>query len=131
MTSNDPVVTQPPGWVLTIRARLDPIFTPARREALSRVLAATIMGLQGVGILTADKAALWSQLGVAAIGLVYALLWAGTSIRAALYSVILVGSSVLLAYGIADSVNWAIILASVGQAFGITTAAAKAQPPSG
>jgi hypothetical protein len=132
MTSNDPAVTadsSAPGWVLWIRAKLDPIFPPSRRETIARVISAVIMGLTATGALTADKAALWTQLGVAAVGLLFALLYAGTSIRAALYSVIIVASSLLAVYGIAQNVDWAIIIASVGQAFGITTAAAKAQPP--
>jgi hypothetical protein len=132
MTSNDQTVTkqsQPPGWVLWIRSKLDPVFTPARREAINRALSAIIIGLTATGTLTADKAALWTQLGVAGVGLLFALLYAGTSVRAALYSVIVVGSSLLAVYGIAQNVDWAIIVACVGQAFGITTAAAKAQPP--
>lgn len=128
MTSNDPAVSAP-GWVLWIRSKLDPIFPPSRRETIARAISAIIMGLTATGALTADKAALWTQLGVAAVGLLFALLYASTGVRAALYSVIVLGSSLLAVYGIAQNVDWAIILASVGQAFGITTAAAKAQPP--
>lgn len=133
MTSSDSgttsVVSAPPGWVQSIRNKLDPIFTPVRRETLSRYLNAAVFGLQGIGVLTADRAALWTQLGVAAIALLYALLFAGTALRALLYSFLLASTSLLLAYGIAKGVNWAIILASIGQAFGIVTAAAKAQLP--
>lgn len=133
MTGNDlpltPAVSTPPGWVIKIRVALGGIFTPARREGLSRALAAVVIGLQGIGVLTSDKSALWGQLAAASVALLYALVWAGTALRAVLYGFLLSIGSLVMAYGIVHNVDLAIILASVGQTFGITTAAAKAQPP--
>lgn len=125
----DDIASAPPSWVLAIRAKLDPYLTPSRREAAQRALAALVAGLLATGVLTAEKAALWSQLGTSTLALLFALLFAGTALRAAGYSVLLVVFGLGQAYGIAKGVDWAIIVGFVGQAFGITTAAAKAQPP--
>lgn len=119
----------PPGWVLAIRAKLDPYLTPSRREAAQRLVSAVVAGLAATGVLTADKAALWAQLGTGTVALLFALLFAGTGIRAALYSVIVLVFGLVQAYGIANGIDWATIMGVVAYAFGITTAAAKAQPP--
>lgn len=127
MTSNDQRTA--PGWVLAIRAKLDPILTPARREAIQRLISALVAAFLATGVLTADKGLLWGQLATATLSLLFALLFAGTSIRAALYALILVVAGLVQAYGITQGVDWAIIAGSIAQVFGITTAAAKAQPP--
>jgi hypothetical protein len=132
MTSDVPTVTtgvSAPGWVLWIRSKLDPYLTPSRREAIQRGVAAAVTVLFAAGSLTANEAALWTQLATGTVALLFALLFAGTSIRAALYSVIVVVFGLIQAYGIAQGVDWAIITGAMGYAFGITTAAAKAQPP--
>lgn len=125
-----PASTAPPSWVLWLRAHLDALLPASSRETLYRVVSAAIMGLTATGTLTVDKAYLWTQLGVATVTLLFALLYAGTSIRATFYTVVTASSAVLLSYGVLKGVDWAIIVAAVGQALGVSTAAAKAQPPS-
>lgn len=126
MTSNDQVPDNTPGWVLAIRAKLSPLLPPSRREALQRGVSALVAALLATGVLTADKAALWAQLGAGTVALLFALLFAGTSVRAALYLVIVLVFGLVQAYGIANGVDWATITGAVAYAFGITTAAAKA-----
>lgn len=118
-------VPQPASWVDKVRARLDKLIPASARETAYRVVAAVIMGLTATGITDPDKATMWSQLGVATVTLLWALLYAGTSIRAALYAVTGAGGALLMAYGLAKGVDWAVIVASVGQALGVASAAAK------
>lgn len=112
-----------------LRAKVDGIVPASARETLYRVVAAVVTALTATGTLAADKAYLWTQLGVSTVTLLFALLYAGTSIRTALYTVAAAGGALVLAYGILKGVDWAIIVGSVGQALGVVTAAAKAQAP--
>lgn len=129
MTTNDQGVTQPPRWVQWARTKLDPYFPPQRRDVLARVISAVTTALMGAGVLTADKAALWSQFGVGLVTLLFATLYAASQVWASAYGILVVGSALLGAYGIAHGIDWAIVLGAAAQAFGITTAAARAQPP--
>lgn len=119
----------PPAWALKLRTYLDPVFTPSLREKIARAASAVIIGLSTTGTMTSDKAALWSQLGLSVLAMMLALIYADSNVRARIYGVVAIGGSVLGAYGIANGVAWAVIIASMSQAFGITTAAAKAQIP--
>lgn len=120
----------PPSIVTKIRSWFDPFIPASSRETVYRIVAAIITGLTATGALTADKAVLWTQLGVATVTLLFAFLYAGSSIRAAFYAVVTTASALLLAYGVAKGIDWPIIVGSVGQALGVATAAAKAQVPS-
>lgn len=128
-TGDNPAPQSPPSALDRLRTHLDKLLPASGREVAYRVVSAVIMALTATGLTSADKAGLWSQLGVATVTLLYALLYAGTGLRAALYAVVGAGSAVLLAYGIAQHVNWAVIVAAAGQALGVATAAAKAQLP--
>lgn len=121
--------TQPPTWVLATRLKLDKLIPASSRETVYRIVAAVITGLTATGALTVDKAYLWTQLGIATVTLLYALLYAGTALRATFYTVIAAVSALLLTYGVAKGIDWPIIVGAIGQALGVATAAAKAQSP--
>lgn len=115
MTSNNPGV----------RARLQTILPAPLRETFYRFSGALTLLLFAFGILDASTQALWGQLGVGLVTLVFALVYATTPARVALYAVTGPIGAVLLYYGIVTDVRWALITAAVAQAFGIVTAAAK------
>nr|YP_009950068.1 tail length tape measure protein [Mycobacterium phage Serendipitous]AYB70558.1 hypothetical protein SEA_SERENDIPITOUS_16 [Mycobacterium phage Serendipitous] len=119
MTSNDPV---PVGG---LRGRLQLLIPASWREGWYRIASGGVMFLLAFGLLDANEAALWTQFGVGLVTLIFALIYAYTPARVALYAFLGVGGSVLLYYGIVTDVRWALITAAVAQAFGIATAAAK------
>ncbi|AKO62190.1 tail length tape measure protein [Mycobacterium phage Apizium] len=118
MTGND----------LSPRARLQAMIPAKARETWYRVASAAVMFLLAFGILDANEAALWAQFAVGLVTLVFALIYAYTPARVALYAFVGVVGSVLLYYGITTEETWALITAAVAQAFGIATAAAKTTP---
>lgn len=124
-------MTQPASTSLLdrLRASVDKVIPASYRETVYRIVAAVVTGLTATGALTVDKAYLWTQLGLATVTLLFALLYAGTALRAAFYAAITAGSAVLLAYGVAKGIDWPIIVGAIGQALGVATAAAKAQTP--
>ncbi|OMB79310.1 hypothetical protein A5743_14355 [Mycolicibacterium conceptionense] len=104
---------------------------PEWREPGYRVAGAAIMMLFALGVLKQEEAALWTQLVVSVITSLFALLFATSTWRAALYLIVGPLGGVLMWYGIVNAATWAVIAAAVAQAFGITTAAAKTvQEPS-
>lgn len=118
-----------PGVLDRVRIRLDRLIPAIWREHLYKLVTAAVTALTALGVTTADKAGLWTQLGVATVTLLFAVLYAGTGIRATFYAVLTAASAVLLAYGIAQNINWAVITAAAAQALGLSTAAAKAVYP--
>jgi hypothetical protein len=68
---------------------------------------------------------LWAQLGVATVTLVFALAFSTSMWRSLLYGITGPLGAVLMWYGIVGDAKWALIVAGIGQLFGITTAAAK------
>ncbi|QGH80025.1 membrane protein [Gordonia phage NHagos] len=97
----------------------------ARREEFYRIVTAVATGLLAFGFLDEEKAALWTQLGLATVTTLFALLYTTSAWRAALYSITGPLGAVLMAYGIVADTRWALITAAVAQLFGMATAAAK------
>lgn len=95
------------------------------REAAYRGLSGVVTFLVAFGVFNSDQAALWTQLGVSTVTLLFALLYSTSTWRSVLYAVVGPLGAVLMAYGIVDDVRWALITTAVAQVFGITTAAAK------
>jgi hypothetical protein len=110
-----------PSWLDKIRK----LFPASDREWGYRIVAAISTGLMAFGLLNTEDAALWTQLGVSVITTLFALLYSTSTWRSALYVVVGPIGGLLMAYGIGQGVNWAIIVSAVGQLFGIATAAAK------
>lgn len=108
-----------------VRSRLQVILSPGVRDQLYRTLAGALTFLSGWGILDDQNAVLWSQLGVGTIGSLFAMLYATSTARQALYALVGPLGAVLMAYGIIQDTKWAIIVASLGQVFGMATAASK------
>lgn len=121
MTSNDPL----PGLLESWRAKLQAHIPAAWREWGYRAASGAVMFLLAFGVLDVNSAALWTQFGVGLVTLIFALIYAYTPVRVALYAFLGIGGSVLMYYGIVSDVRWALITAAVAQAFGIATAAAK------
>lgn len=108
-----------------LRGRLQALVPQRAREAYYRFAGGAVMFLMAIGLLDTAEASLWTQLVVGTVTLVFALLYATTPWRVALYAITGPLGGVLMYYGIVNDTKWALITASVAQAFGITTAAAK------
>ena len=106
--------------------RLQQLLPASSRETLYRIVAGVVMFLTGYGVIDGHQGALWSQLAVATITCLFALLYSTSDARAALYLVVGPLGAVLMAYGLISDTSWAVIVSSVGQILGVTTAAAKA-----
>ncbi|WP_293003874.1 hypothetical protein [Mycobacterium sp.] len=111
-----------------LRARISRYLPETRREKLHVLLVAFVGYLLAGGVLTNNQAELWTRLGAATISLLFAWLYARDAWRAALYGVVVTLGGVLYAYGVAQGINWAIIVATTAQALGMGTAAAKTVP---
>lgn len=122
-------VAAPQSVLDKVRAKLDHFIPAIWREHLYKAVSGVVMALTATGITNPDKSGLWTQVGVATVTLLFALLYAGNGIRVAVYSLAAAGGALLMAYGIAKGVEWAVVVAAVGQALGIATAAAKAVVP--
>jgi hypothetical protein len=108
-----------------LRAKLQGWIPPTWREAGYRVISGVLTFLTGYGILDGNNAVLWSQLGIGTVTSLFALLYATSSARAALYAIVGPLGGVLMAYGIIQDEKMAVISAALAQVFGIATAAAK------
>lgn len=105
--------------------RLRLMFPATERESLYRGVSAFIILLFAFGVLDENEAALWTQLAVSVVTCLFALLYATSTWRVALYLVVGPLGAVLMGYGIVTDTRWALIVAAVGQALGVSTAAAK------
>lgn len=108
-----------------VRNRLQLLIPLRSRETFYRVVAGVLAALSGFGILDDNEALLWSQLAVGTVTALFAMLYATTTLRRALYALVGPIGALLMAYGIVNDIKWAIIAVAVGQVFGTTTAAAK------
>lgn len=95
------------------------------REAAYRYVNAILLVLLGLGVLTATTSAIWAEVGLGTVTLVFAVLKATSNWRIALYALTGPVAGALGAYGLLQGVDWAVITMAVAQALGITTAAAK------
>lgn len=119
-TAATPVVRLP-GWLGALAAKIN----PAEREGWYRAVSGLFLMLWAIGVLTQDEAAKWTQFGISTVTLLFALLYATSPWRVALYGLIVPLAGLLTWYGIATGVNWPLVAAAVAQVLGITTAAAK------
>jgi len=102
------------------------VWIPERyREGLYRFVAGTTGLLLATRYLSAQEAALWTELGVATVTALFAALYSTTRARLALYAVGVPLGSALVYYGWTCEEQWALLMGAFGQMFGITTAAAK------
>lgn len=114
-------VVQLPGWLGALVAKIN----PAQREGWYRAISGLFFLLWSVGVLAQAEALVWSQFGISTVTLLFAVLYATSSWRAALYGLVVPLSAVLTWYGIATGIDWPLVAAAVAQILGITTAAAK------
>jgi hypothetical protein len=119
------IVTAWRRWINLLREAI-----PERhRELFYRLASATTALLMAVGIVDNEQAALWGQLAVGVVTTMFALLYATSNWRVAFYGVLGPLGGLLMIFGIVSDTKWALIVAAVGQVFGITTSAAKVVQP--
>lgn len=118
-------MTPPTSTVYGFRGWLERLVPPSYREKFYRLVSATIAGLVTGGLLASDKADLWTQLGLSTVTLLFAMLYTTNGWRIALYAVAGPAAGLVMAYGIIHNITWTIIFATIVQAGGVTTAAAK------
>ena len=109
-----------------IRAWFQARVPAEMRETAYRVAAGVLTFLTGFGLLDNNEGALWGQLVVATITALFALLYSTSNLRVALYALVGPVGAVLMGYGLLSDVHWAVIVAAIGQVFGVATAASKA-----
>lgn len=97
----------------------------AARETAYRYVNAVLLVLLGVGVFTTADAALWGELALGTVTLLFALTKATSNWRIALYALTGPVAALVGAYGLLQGVDWAVVAMAVAQALGITTAAAK------
>jgi hypothetical protein len=107
------------------RLRLQHLIPADVRETGYRVVTGALTFLTGYGYLDNDQALLWGQVGLGTLTALFALLYTTDGLRQVLYVVTGPLGGLLMAYGIVSDVKWAVLVASIGQVFGIATAAAK------
>lgn len=109
----------------SLKAYLRELIPESQREMGFRLVSAVSVALLGIGVVDSEQAALWTQAGVGTVTLLFAWLYATSSARAALYALTGPIGGLVMAYGLVNDVKWAVVTAAIGQAFGVTTAAAK------
>ena len=78
-----------------------------------------------VGLTTEATAAVWGQLVVGLVTLLFAALYSPSTLVASAYAVLGLAGAVFTFYGLGSADTWAQAVAAVGVAFGITVAAAR------
>jgi hypothetical protein len=109
-------------------AFLDPIRSaiPATvREKWYVTSGAIITFLVGWKLLDQSTASAWTQLAIATITLFFAVLYSTSTLRTALYGVLLAVQALAQVYGILSGSQWAAIVALAATLLGTATAAAK------
>jgi hypothetical protein len=101
------------------------LIPQSSRELFYRLASARSALLLSLGLATSDRAALWGQFAVGVVTTAFALLYATTPWRVALYGLVAPIGALLMGYGLVTNTVWALIAGTVGQFFGVTTAAAK------
>lgn len=98
---------------------------PEWREPLYRFVIGLVALLSAIAYLSKEEAALWTQLGLSIVTLLFAALFATSTLRQVLYPVLATAGGLLTWYGYVNSDQWPLILAAAVQMFGLSTAAAK------
>ncbi|SNS57796.1 phage holin [Rhodococcoides kyotonense] len=104
---------------------LDPVRSSIPASARQRfydVSTAVVGALVLWGAVDGATAALWTALAVNVITLLFALLYASTTLRQAFYTVVVAASGLLGAYGIASDVQLAGVIAVVAALLGTAVA---------
>lgn len=99
------------------------------RERLYVIAAAAVTMLASWGVVDAAAVPAWAALAAAVITLGFAILHSTSTVRTALYSLLLAGQGVAQLYGILTETQWASIGGFVAAILGITVAAAKTPTP--
>ena len=98
---------------------------PEWRETGYRVVTGVVGLLLAFAYLSQEEAALWTQLGLSTVTLVFAALFATSTWRQVLYPVLAAAGALLVWYGVVTGEQWPLILQAAIQLFGLSTAAAK------
>lgn len=98
---------------------------PEWREQAYRIVTGVVGLLVALTYLSEKEAALWIQLGLSSVTLLFAALFATSTWRAVLYPVLAAAGPVLVFYGVFADQQWPLILQAAVQLFGLSTASAK------
>lgn len=98
---------------------------PEWREPGYRVITGVVGLLVAFAYLSQEEAALWTQLGLSSVTLLFAALFATSTWRLALYLVLAAVGPLLVWYGVVNDEQWPLIFQAAIQLFGLSTAAAK------
>lgn len=113
---------------------LDPIrsaLPPTARKRAYDIATAIIAGLGMVGVVDTTAAAQWTSVAVAAIALVFAVLYSATTARAAFYTLIASVMAVLGGYDIVTDNQTAALLGVAVAVLGVAVAGSNTPQVSG
>ena len=88
-------------------------------------VAAGVLLLSGLGVVTDTVASLWSAAGLASVTLVFAVLHSLSPWRTALYTFLATLAPLALWYSIGSATQWVAVLSFAATVFGITKAASN------
>lgn len=98
---------------------------PEYRETFYRYVTGVVGLLVAFAYVSQEEAALWTQLGLSSVTLLFAALFATSTWRQVLYPVLATGGALLVWYGVVTNEQWPLILQAGIQLFGLSTAASK------
>lgn len=98
---------------------------PEWRETGYRWVSGAVGLLLTLAYLSQEEAALWTQLGLSSVTLLFAGLFATSTWRRVLFPFLAAAGGLLVWYGVGTEQAWPLILQAALQMFGISTAAAK------
>ncbi|HEY9312126.1 phage holin [Williamsia sp.] len=110
---------------------LDTIRTAVPATARAKYytyVAAGVLLMSGLGVVTETVASLWSAAGLASVTLVFALLHSLSPWRTALYGFLATLAPLALWYSIGTATQWVAVLSFAATVFGITKAASNTAP---
>lgn len=105
--------------------KLRSFFTNAKREKTYILVIALVVLLGGLGIITEAEVALWTTAAVATVALLFAMLFATSNLRLAVYGLVAALGPLLTWYSIGTGAQWTAIIAFFGSALAIGKAATK------
>ena len=106
-------------------AILDPIRSAIPAGARQRyydVVTALVGALALWGYLSVSNTQLWLAVGINVVSLLFAVLYATSTVRQAFYAVLAAASAVAGSYGILNDVKWAAVLSLVAAILGTAVA---------
>lgn len=104
-------------------------FPPGLREKAYNIAGTAVVALGAWGVIHDSSVAAYSQLAVATVTLLFAILYSTDNLRTALYSTLLAVQGAALVYSVGSNESWAAILSIAAAVLGTQTASGRTPAP--